>query len=177
MISTLLLLLAGCGSPEPTPTTPTAPTAPKMNFPPPPPPADPLPVVDTWEEVRAQHNRWVELQGILVQRPGGKTPDAILYSYVQLADGTLVSIGERLPETWAPMLGKKIALEGIQTDCLHREVSQWFKGPFIDEWETPRVLDPAPTPASEEVVRAAQSRLFKDCRRGSETSAGWLASP
>lgn len=171
MIPTLLtlLLLGGCGSSEPAPPTPSPPAGPKMNFPLPPPPTDPLPVVDTWEEVRAQHNRWVELQGILVQRPGGKTPDAILYTYIQLADGTLVGIGERLPETWAPMLGQKIAFEGIQTDCLHREVSQRAMGPYIDEWTAPRVLDPAPTPASEEVVRAAQSRLFEDCRRGGAT--------
>lgn len=165
MIPTLLLLLAGCGDPTPAPPAPAA-REPRMNFPPPPPPADPLPVVRTWDDLAALDNRWAEVQGALIQVEGGKSARRIPYTYLQLDDGTLVSIGAAMPEAWSSMLRTKVALTGIVTRCLNREVSQWFTGPFIDDWDTPRVIDPAPTLLSEEVLVAQSNRVFEDCRGG-----------
>lgn len=166
----LSLLIAGCGSSEPT--TAPAPWQPSMGLPPPPPPSDPLPVVDAWEDLANLNNRWAEVHGTLVQVTGGKTPDPIPYTYLQLDDGLQISIGASMPEAWAPMLGQRLALVGIVTRCHHREAGQRPNGPYIDEWGTPRVLDPGPALASEEVVRAARSRMYADCRSGGSTGAG-----
>lgn len=165
MIPTLLLLLAGCGDPTPAPPAP-APREPGMNFPPPPPPADPLPVVHTWDDLAALDNRWAEVQGALIQVEGGKSARRIPYTYLQLDDGTLVSIGAAMPEAWSEMLHTKIALTGIVTRCLNREVGQSFVGPYVDDWDTPRVIDPAPTLLGEEVLLAQSNRVFEDCRGG-----------
>ncbi len=75
-----------------------------------------------------------------------------------------MSIDARLPEAWRGLLNQEIALVGVMTDCLAREVGQAPVGSHITDGETPRVIDLAPTQASEEVVQTAQGRLFEECR-------------